>query len=109
MEHDVEIARRATVDARLAFVGVEDACAFFNPRRHFHRDRTLTGYAALPAALAARINDQLAASAAGAAGASDGEKSLLVSHLSAAAAGGAIDGLLARRNPASLCYACVQT
>ena len=58
----------------------------------------------MAAALVARIDDQLARSATRAARARDREKSLLVTHLPASAASGAIDRCFPRRHPAAIAF-----
>ena len=102
VQHDVEIARRAAEDAGFALVGVENARAFLDTGRDFHRDGAIARDASLAAALRAGIDDKLARAAAGLAGARDGEEALLIAHLPASAASGAVDGRLAGRDAAAL-------
>ena len=102
VQHDVKIAGRAVVNSGFAFAGVENARAFLDARGNFHGHGSLALDAALSLALLARIDDQLARATAGAAGARHREEALLITHLSASAAGGAVDGRLAGGCAASL-------
>src|SRR5271166_4451824 len=95
VQHDVEIAWRAAVEAGLAFAGVQNARAFLDARRNVYLHRALARDASLASTLVAGIDDELARTLAGAAGARDGEETLLITHLPAPAAGGAVDGRLA--------------
>src|ERR1022692_541928 len=101
VQHDIEVAGRSTVNARLALARVQHARAFLDSRGNFDRDRALARDAAMASALRAGIDDQFARALAGAAGARYGEESLLITHLPASPAGGAGDGRLARSRAAA--------
>ena len=68
----------------------------------FVEDGALARNPSLPSALTARIDNELARSAAGTASASDGEEALLIAKLSAPAAGRALRWLLALGDAAAV-------
>jgi len=93
MQHDVEIAGRATKTP--ASPSPSTGCARL-PRHlpELSPSRHARGDASLAAAGGAGIDDQPARSPAGAAGAGDREEALLIAHLSATAAGVQLMGAL---------------
>src|SRR5204862_6242986 len=96
VDHDIEVARRAAVDARLALAGEADAVAFVHARRDLHRERLVLLDAPGAAAGRAGIRDHLAAAVAGGTGLLDGEETLRQAHGALAVAGLAGLGLRAR-------------
>src|ERR1019366_5962949 len=92
LEEDVQIARRSAVRAGLAFGRQPYAGIVIDSRRNRNLEFALDLPEAVAAALAARVADDLARPAAGAASAADGEKPLLIQNLAAAVACGALRG-----------------
>src|ERR1039458_1222108 len=90
LEEDVEIARRSAVRAGLAFGRQAYARIIIHSRRNRDLELALNLPEAVAAALAARVADDLARTAAGAASAPDGEETLLIQNLTAAVACGAL-------------------
>src|ERR1017187_888401 len=90
LEEDVEIARRSPVRAGLAFRRQPYAGIVIDSRRNRNLEFALDLPEAVAAALAARVANDLARPAAGAASAPDGEETLLIQNLTAAVACGAL-------------------
>ncbi len=86
-EENVEVARGAAVRSRLALVRHAQARAGIDSRRDVHFMGAIALDAALAAARLASFLDDLSGAAASGTSARNGEKSLLVAHLPAAAAG----------------------
>jgi hypothetical protein len=101
VQHNVEIARRSTVNANLALARVEHARPFLDSRGNFNCDGALARDTALASTMRAGIDDQFARALAGATAARYREKALLIAYLPAARAGGAGDGCLARSRAAA--------
>src|SRR5271163_1509535 len=87
VEDDVEIACRAAVGARLAFTGDAQSRARVDAGGNAELDGFFALDAALAAAFGAALANNLARALAGGAGARDGEETLLIGELAAAAAG----------------------
>ena len=102
MQHDIEIARRTAKGSGFAFARIQDARTLFHSRRDFHSYRAFACDTAFAFAARARIDNQLARTLANRAGTRNREKSLLITDLSAASAGCAGDGRLARSQPGSV-------
>src|SRR3546814_16533801 len=103
MDEDVEIARRRAARARLAFARQADARALVDPGGDIDRQRQGSVYAALAAAVAARIGVRLARAAASREGAFDHEEALLRAHL-AHAARRCEDGRVGKERVLTVCY-----
>src|SRR5258706_12715968 len=88
-EKNIEIARRPAIGPGSAFARQTDAGAFFHSRRYVHIQGAFLLHQTRAAAGLAGIADDLAAAAAGRAGALDGEKALGGSDLAMTGAGGA--------------------
>src|SRR5580704_14080140 len=86
-EEDIQIARGTAVGSRLALTGHAQARAGIDSCGHAHFERAFAFDTCLAAAGLASLADHLSRTLACRAGARDREESLLVGHLSAAAAG----------------------
>src|SRR5208282_961724 len=104
VQHDIQIASRASSGTNFASSGEADARAVFHPRGNLRIHRTLPQNAAFPFALGAGIGDHAARSLAGGASARDAEKSLLVTHLAAPRAGAACGRTFARSGPGAAAF-----
>src|SRR6185369_6065413 len=100
-EEDVEIAPGRAAQASLALARQADAGPVLHPRRDGDVEGLVLAAAALAAAGAAGLVDDLAAALAAGAGRLDGEEALGMADLAAAAAGRAGDGLGALLRPAA--------
>ena len=88
-EENIKIAGGAAAQTRLALIGKPDAGAVFHALRNIDREIAFLGDAALAAAAAAGIGNNLAAALAGGAGALHREEAGLRTHRACALAGGA--------------------
>src|SRR5258706_1807435 len=95
-EKNIEIARRPAIGPGSAFARQTDAGALFHSRRYVHIQSAFLLHQTRAAADLAGIADDLAAAAAGRAGALDGEEALGGSDLAVTGAGGAGLGAGAR-------------
>ena len=100
-QENVEIAIRAAIGARRALARQTDAGALLHPRRHVHRQGAFLLHQARALADLAGIADHLAAAAALAAGAFDGEEALGGADLAMPGAAGAGLGAGARLRAAA--------
>src|SRR5258706_10675639 len=87
-EKNIESARRPAIGPGSAFARQTDAGAFFHSRRHVHIQGAFLLHQTRAAAGLAGIADDLAAAAAGRAGALDGEEALGGSDLAMTGPGG---------------------
>jgi hypothetical protein len=86
VENHIQIARRATIGRRLAFAGDAEARAGVHPGRNTQVDRFFALYAALTVAVRAAFAHDFPRALARGACARNGEETLLVGKLAAAAA-----------------------
>lgn len=98
-QHEVEISGGTAVDAGFADSREANACSIFDPGRNFGIDRFLPDHATFAPAVRARVADYAACAMTRRAGASNTEESLLISNLSAPAAGAATGGSFALGAP----------
>src|SRR5579883_1023006 len=98
MQHDVEIASRPSVRARLALPAVTHARAVFDPCWDFHFEFARLQHPSLPTAIRTWVGNHLAGTFASRAGPRNAEESLLITNLAATAAGAASLRGLARSN-----------
>src|SRR5579871_517485 len=87
LQKNIQVAGRAAIGARLPFVRQADSGSVVHAGRNVDLELLMYLLIAVPTALAAGIADDLSGSAAGTAGAADGEEALLINHLAAAVAG----------------------
>src|SRR5690348_595210 len=87
VEDDIEVAGSAAIGSRLTFAGYSEARAGIHAGRNAQLDSFLALNAALTAAIGAAFADDLAGALTSRASAGNREEPLLVSKLSAAAAG----------------------
>src|SRR5512143_2905629 len=102
VDHHIEVARRAAVDAGFAFTSQTDAVAAVDPGRNLDRQRLVLLDAAFAMASGAGIGHHLAGAAATRTGLLHREEALLNADLAMAAAGGAGGRLSARLGAATV-------
>src|SRR5206468_4135532 len=101
MHDDVQVARRTAIGADFTLPAHAQALAGGNTRRDPDGEFALSLNASATAARGARLGNRLAGAATVAARAGDGEEPLLVAHLAASVAVGALGCLRAGRRPAA--------